>query len=342
MKHVLSLALCFVCLHTAASRAVAAVDASGLTSQERQREITLRNRLCSKKNLDCDYVDAIFSDPRLTLYPPPEPAPAPTPAAQRARQRNPYLTERFGLLTPVSLERCRSFVAAHALAFDAAYKVYGVPREIICGHLRIETDFGIPTGLSPHPLGTVPAVSRLVSLYVRNPRHPRRGSSFVHRQEFATNELGLLIAAAAANDWDLFAVPGSTTGAIGLSQFEPSAFSVAVDGDGDGKINLFDPEDAILSVAHYLVTRGWDVSPDHQKRAVYAYYGGHYDSDPYKFYMKAVLTYADGVRTYLRDHPVETAVALAVEMPAAEAEIAVAPAGATLSDTSIDHPPAAN
>jgi membrane-bound lytic murein transglycosylase B len=341
MKHVLTLALCFVFLSAAASRAAAAVDASGLSSLERQRETTLRNQLCSKRNLDCDYVDAIFADPRLTLYPPPEPAPAPSPSAQRTRQRNPYLTERFGLLTPASLERCRSFIAAHSLAFDAAYKVYGVPREIICGHLRIETDFGIPTGLTPHPFGAIPAVSRLVSLYVRSPRHPRRGSSFAHRQEFAAHELGLLIAAAAANDWDLFEVPGSPTGAIGLSQFEPSAFSVAVDGDGDGKINLFDPEDAILSVAHYLVTRGWDGSADHQKRAVYAYYGGHYDSDPYKFYMKAVLTYADGVRTYLQDHPIETAVALTVELPAMQAAIAV-PSAPSLPDLSENHPPAAN
>jgi membrane-bound lytic murein transglycosylase B len=342
MKHVLSLALCFVCFHAAASRAVAAVDASGLTSQERQREITLRNRLCANRNVSCEFVDSIFSDPRLTVYPPPEPAPPPSPATQKTRQRNPYLTERFGLLTPTSLERCRSFIAAHSLAFDAALTLYGVTREVICGHLRLETDFGIPTTLTPHPLGSIPAVSRLVSLYVRPPLHSRRGSTFAHRQEFAVNQLGLLFAAAAANGWDLFAVPGSPTGAIGLAQFEPSAFSVAVDGDGDGKINLFDPEDAILSVAHYLVTRGWDASPEHQKRAIYAYYGGHYDSDPYKFYMKAVLAYAEQVRMYLQDHPIETAVALAVETPTVQATIAVAPAATALPDASAEHPPAAN
>ena len=93
-------------------------------------------------------------------------------------------------------------------------------------------------------------------------------------------------------------------------QFEPSVFDVAVDAHGDGKIDLFDPEDAILSVAHYLVTRGWDGKPEHQKRAVYAYYGGHYDSDRYKFYMKAVLAYADAARTYLKDHPVEAGINL--------------------------------
>ena len=47
-------------------------------------------------------------------------------------------------------------------------------------------------------------------------------------------------------------MPGSSTGAIGLLQFEPSNFYIAVDGDGDGKIDLFDPADAIMSLAHFL------------------------------------------------------------------------------------------
>jgi membrane-bound lytic murein transglycosylase B len=56
---------------------------------------------------------------------------------------------------------------------------------------------------------------------------------------------------------------GSSTGAIGLVQFEPSVFNAAVDGKGDGKIDLFDPEDAILSVAQdHLVEPGIGFMPD--------------------------------------------------------------------------------
>jgi membrane-bound lytic murein transglycosylase B len=154
-------------------------------------------------------------------------------------------------------------------------------------------------------------VSRLVSLYLHPPARSQGNSSFASRQQFAVNQLVLLMAAAVTNGWDLFSVPGSPTGAIGLAQFEPSAFDVAVDGDGDGKIDLFDPEDAIFSVAHYLVTRGWDGNPEHQKRAVYAYYGGHYNSDPNKFYMKAVLKYADTVRASLQDNPIDPEIVLA-------------------------------
>jgi membrane-bound lytic murein transglycosylase B len=318
MKRIPQIALCFLFLHAVLARADAATAAKIPTASEEQREIELRNRLCAARNLNCEYVKSIFADPRLTIYPPPEstPPPAPSSTTPRVRERNPYLTERFGLLTLESLERCRNFIQAHPATFDAAEKIYGVPKEVICGHLRIETDFGIPTRLSPHPVGTLPAVNRLVSLYVRKPVLARSQSRFAKRQIFALGELRNLFAAADTNGWDLFAIPGSSTGAIGLVQFEPSSFHVAVDGDGDGKIDLFDPDDAILSVANYLVTRGWDRNPDHQKRAVYAYYGGHYDQDPYKYYMKAVLQYADGVRSYLQDHPLQADLTLVIEPPA--------------------------
>jgi membrane-bound lytic murein transglycosylase B len=304
MKRTLILALCLIPFCAAGTNAGA--NLAGLNAEETRRMTELQNRLCSDRNLSCAYVTSLFADPRLTLYTPPEPTPPPTAHPPRERERNPYLTNRFGLLTPESLERCREFVQAHFLAFDAAYQIYGVPKEVICGHLRIETDFGIPTRLSPHPVGTIPAIDRLVTLYVRAPARRQSQTRFIRRQGFALNQLKDLLQASNENGWDLFEIPGSSTGAIGLVQFEPSSFKIAVDGDGDGKIDLFNPDDAILSLAHYLVTRGWDEHPQHQQRAVYAYYGGHYDSDPNKFYMRAVLKYATEVGNYFKEHPIES------------------------------------
>ena len=278
-----------------------------LTSVEAQRLSALQIRLCGVQELDCEYVKSIFGDPRLAIYQPPPPAPEqPSTRPSRERERNPYFTKRFGLLSPESLERCRLFVGAHAAALATAYDMYGVSKEVICAHLRIETNFGIPTKLSPNPLGKRSAVNQLVSLYVRSPSLRIPEARFVRRQDFAFGELSKLIAIGKSLDWDLLNVPGSPTGAIGLSQFEPSSFRVAVDGNGDGKIDLFDPDDAIVSIAHYLVTRGWNGNPEHQKRAIYAYYGGHYDQDPRKYYMKAVLKYASEVGAYLKEHPVES------------------------------------
>jgi membrane-bound lytic murein transglycosylase B len=304
MKRTLILALCLMAVWAAAAHAI--TKPAGVAAEEEHRKAELRSRLCADRDLSCAYITALFNDARLKVYDPPEPAPPPPSLTPKDRERNPYLTRRFGLLTPESLERCRDFVQAHLLAFDAAYKIYGVPKEVICGHLRIETDFGIPTGLSPHPLGTIPAINRLVTLYVRRPSRNQTGTQFARRQTFALDQLKELLQAASNNGWDLFQIPGSSTGAIGLAQFEPSSFKIAVDGDGDGKIDLFNPEDAILSVAHYLTTRGWDKLPQHQYRAIYAYYGGHYDTDPNKYYMKAVLKYAVEIHNYLQDHPVES------------------------------------
>lgn len=307
-SHFLGILLSAVSVH---GLAVAAANSPAeLTHQETQRLADLQKRLCATRQLSCDYVVATLTDPRLSIYEPPEPTPPPgsVETTRHFRQANPYLTPRFGLLTSESLDRCRSFIQAHTLAFAAAEQIYGVPREVICGHLRIETDFGMATPLSPHPLGSFPAIDRLVSLYIRRPPALRSSYRFIQRQRFAATQIEHLLAAAKQNDWDLFEIPGSSTGAIGLVQFEPSVFDVAVDGNGDGKIDLFDPEDAILSVAHYLVTRGWDNRVEHQKRAIYAYYGGHYDTDRDKYYLKAVLAYADAARAYLNEHPINSTI----------------------------------
>ena len=302
MKTVLAL-LCGAVLTLAATGS--SFGASGLSPAEQHRMKELQERLCAVKQLDCAYVTALFADPRLEIYYPP--APKPTP--EKERERNPFLRTRFGLLTPESLERCRGFVDAHTPAFDAAYRQYGVPPEIICGILRIETNFGMATKLSPHPVGTIPAISRLATLYVRPSPREKSLQHFAKEQKFALNELKCLLKAATEFGWDLFQIPGSPTGAIGLAQFEPSSLKDAVDGNGDGKIDLFDPADAIPSVANYLVTRGWDNEPLHQRRAIYAYYGGNYDADPNKFYMRAVLKYADEVSPYLKSHSQQPEVA---------------------------------
>jgi membrane-bound lytic murein transglycosylase B len=304
LMRALILALCL--MSHGALKAVATTKSAAPTTEEAHRKTQLQNRLCADRELSCAYVTAILNDPRLTIYPPPEPAVPPPAPVPKEHERNPYFTKRFGLLTSESLERCKDFIQVHLLAFEAAYQIYGVPREVICGHLRIETNFGIPTKLSPNPLGTVPAIDRLVTLYVRRPSRKQPQNRFVQRQTFALDELKDLLRAARNFGWDLFQVPGSSTGAIGLVQFEPSSFKFAVDGDGDGEIDFFDPEDAILSVAHYLVAHGWDGQPQHQQRAIYAYYGGHYSADPNKYYMKAVLKYADAMGNYLKDHPLDS------------------------------------
>jgi membrane-bound lytic murein transglycosylase B len=302
MYRLLALALCFGVMEVAVGRAR---GPAGLSPEEEHRMTQLQERLCAFRGLNCAYVMALFADPRLDIYHPPVPQRQESNRSQVEKERNPFFAARFGLLTEESLERCRGFVRLHAVSFDVAYRTYGVPAKVICGILRIETNFGIPTRLSPNPVGATPAINRLVTLYVRP--LPREGLSqrFARWQQFALRELKELLGAATKFDWDLFQIPGSKTGAIGLPQFEPSSLKLAIDGNGDGKIDLFDPDDAIPSIANYLVIHGWDNESTHQQRAIYSYYGGNYALDRHKYYMTAVLKYADEFDQYAAIHALE-------------------------------------
>jgi membrane-bound lytic murein transglycosylase B len=53
---------------------------------------------------------------------------------------------------------------------------------------------------------------------------------------------------------------GSWAGAMGHTQFMPSAFTnYAIDGDGDGQVNLWSSEeDALSSAANFLANLGWE------------------------------------------------------------------------------------
>src|ERR1700736_1679623 len=102
-RYTLIFALGFISLAAANCWATPS-DAANFTPEEDQRLHKLQERLCDDRELSCAAVSALFADPRLTLYEPPPPAPD-QPATVQARkraQRNPYLTPRFGLLTPES------------------------------------------------------------------------------------------------------------------------------------------------------------------------------------------------------------------------------------------------
>ena len=71
-------------------------------------------------------------------------------------------------------------------------------------------------------------------------------------------ELKALINYVHNNAIDPFTIVGSSEGAIGIPQFLPSNIEhYGRDGDGDGRIDLFNHHDAIASVASYLRAHHW-------------------------------------------------------------------------------------
>lgn len=122
-----------------------------------------------------------------------------------------------------------------------AQQVYGVPPEIIVGIIGVETRWG-------RVMGKTRILDALATLSFN---YPRRAAYF-------SSELETFLLMARNEQDDPLDLRGSFAGAMGYGQFMPSSYQqYAVDFNGDGHINLWDPVDAIGSVAHYFQAHGW-------------------------------------------------------------------------------------
>nr|MBA2816115.1 putative Pectic enzymes secretion protein OutO [Candidatus Pantoea persica] len=121
-------------------------------------------------------------------------------------------------------------------ALTRVQQVYGVPPEIIVGIIGVETRWG-------RVMGKTRILDALATLSFS---YPRRASYF-------SSELETFLLMAHNEEDDPLDLEGSFAGAMGYGQFMPSSYQqYAVDFNGDGHINLWDPVDAIGGVAHYF------------------------------------------------------------------------------------------
>ncbi len=167
------------------------------------------------------------------------------PPAGKAKNWTAY-RERF-----VEARRIKAGVAfwdRYEAALQRAEAEFGVPAEIIVGIIGVETIYGQTTGKF-----RVPDV--LVTLAFAYPATQNREARMAYFRE----ELTQTLLYARDNGIDPFSLTGSYAGAIGLPQFMPgSVRKYALDFDGDHKVDLRNSaEDAIGSVASFLVQHGW-------------------------------------------------------------------------------------
>ncbi len=160
----------------------------------------------------------------------------------RPWEAQPWYKYRTIFLNEERIEGGLEFWAANEATLTAQSEKTGVPIEIIVAIMGVETKWGRVMG-NDH-------VTR--ALFTIGFYHPRRGTFF-------RKELGHYLRLATDEGWDLHATKGSYAGAMGLGQFIPSSYrEYAVDGDGDGKRDLFEnSDDAIASIANYFVEFGW-------------------------------------------------------------------------------------
>jgi membrane-bound lytic murein transglycosylase B len=117
----------------------------------------------------------------------------------------------------------------------------GVPKEILVAIWGMETDYGASIGST--------------NLFATLATQAWQGS----RQQYAKTELLAALRLLQQQNYPVSQMVASWAGAFGQTQFMPTSFfKYAADGDGDGKINLWQSApDALASAAVMMAREGW-------------------------------------------------------------------------------------
>ncbi|WP_324779877.1 lytic murein transglycosylase [Thiobacillus sedimenti] len=149
-----------------------------------------------------------------------------------------YLRRR---VTDAFVAQGQALLAEHAALLDAVEQQYGVPKTVLVAFWGLETRYGAVQGdlNVPASLATLAWEGR--------------------RSGFFRGELLDALRIIDAGHVSAHEMTGSWAGAMGQMQFMPSTFrAYAVDGDGDGRIDVWHSlPDAMDSAAHYLQRAGW-------------------------------------------------------------------------------------
>ena len=177
-----------------------------------------------------------------------------------------WLAYRKRFIEPVRLKAGKAFWEENQAFLSQVAQDSGVPAEIIVAIIGIETIYGRQTG----NFRVKDVLSTLAFSYPETPNKPAREQLFKDQLKelilLCWTEAGGKLPAK-SNTQGLNSTRfnaclnqnSSYAGAIGLPQFMPSSIrNFAVDGDGDGKIDLKQsPKDAIASVGNFMKKHGW-------------------------------------------------------------------------------------
>lgn len=219
--------------------------------------------------IDAAYLETVFSDPRMPTRDPLIFSLSPKESANLYRNIN----------TRYARKRALAFFRDNKGSFRRAYEQYGVPESVLLSILQVESGCGSYTGNSRifHRLVRLASAAAPDNIE-RNFQQKRRFDASVTREQI-TNRARVLeqmfiphAAAAVFLARKMGVHPldlrGSAAGAMGLPQFLPGNIAeYGVDGDDDGRVDLFNAPDAVLSVANYLHAKGWQAGAMSRERA---------------------------------------------------------------------------
>lgn len=149
-----------------------------------------------------------------------------------------YFSKR---VTDWRVQEGRRLLKQHHSLLVKLQQAYGVPRQYLMAFWGLETNFG-------RYKGKMPVIDSLATLAC----DPRRSGYF-------TGELIQALKLKEVYQFDTSDMVGSWAGAMGHTQFMPSAYAkYAIDADGDGKADLWNSTaDALTSAANFLHQLGW-------------------------------------------------------------------------------------
>jgi membrane-bound lytic murein transglycosylase B len=168
------------------------------------------------------------------------------PRAVDADRKQPEFTRAVwdyvdAIVSPARVVHGQQKLAEVQDALAAAEARYGVPQATIVAIWGMESDYGAN-------YGDIPTIDALATLGFEG-----------RRESWARSQLMAALKILQGGDIDRAHMIGSWAGAMGQTQFLPSAFlSFAVDADGDGKRDIWGSmPDVTASTANFLARSGW-------------------------------------------------------------------------------------
>lgn len=205
-------------------------------------------------------------------------------------------------LAPDQIRKAEAYMKQHQAHLAETEKAYGVDKEIITAIMLVETRLGTFVGKNSvfNVLATMAALEDpdIRALFWEKIPTERRISKndyetkALQKARWAYRELKAFLTYVEGENFYPYDIQGSYAGAMGIAQFMPSnVLTLAVDGNKDGQINLFQHEDAISSIANYLKHHGW--KPGIDREAAYKVIL-HYNRS--KYYANTILSIYDKLK----------------------------------------------
>jgi membrane-bound lytic murein transglycosylase B len=219
---------------------------------------------------------AVFADPRIRAFD--GLSFSLEPRESHARYRD--------LRSATSLRAARSCRARYADAFDKAAAREGVPASLVATIVHVESACGRNTGSSTvvHRLARLAMANEPANLAFNIRRHAgdppdpviaeqvRARGAYLERTFYP--EVRGVFTIKEKLKIDPLAMEGSGAGAFGFPQFLPTSYlRYGADGNGDGRVSLYDMDDAAASCARFLAGNGWraNLSLAERRRVIWQY-----------------------------------------------------------------------